>query len=181
MHAWHQRVEDAADLQQAQHLVHELGQVFSVGEPAVHVGNDLKFSQLLERIVPQTFAGEIPYTVIAESRGLLSPPVGPAVLYGHRDGAGFLRGPAAFLSRRRVVFGYVVVQYSLAGARSDIQPSVRAAQPAERVAEAGGKKLRVAREPSVDDVAAGNVGALAAVDFFLLGDFLVEPRWSGLL
>src|SRR5512145_968202 len=173
MHAWHQRVEATADLQQPQRSLDKPGQVFGVGETAEHVGNDLKFSQLLGRILAQTFAGEISYTVSAEARGLLSPPVGPAILYRHRDRARLLPGPAAFLRRRRLAFGCVVVQYRLRGARADIQPSVRAAQPAERVAEAGGKKLRVVSEPSVDDVAAGPVGAPAAVDFFLLGEFFV--------
>src|SRR5262245_48712262 len=181
MHAWSQCVEDAADLQQAQHLVHELGQRFSVGETAVHVGNDLKFSKLLEGILAQTPAGEISYAVIAEARGQISPTVGPTILDGHRDGARLLRRPPAFLSRGRGVLGYVVVQYRLPGARADIEPSVRAAKIAERVAEAGGEELRVVRKPSAGDVAARNVGAPAAVDFFLLGDFLVELRRSGLL
>ena len=110
-----------------------------------------------------------------------SPLVRPAVLYGHRDRARLGAGPRALFTRRRVAFGCVVVQYGLPGARADIQPSVRAAKPAESVAEPGGKKLRVVREPSIGDVAAGNIGAPPAVDFFLLGDFLVESRLSGFL
>ena len=105
-----------------------------------------------------------------------SPLVGPAVLYGHRDRARFAAGPGALFSRCRVACGCVVVQYGLRGARADIQPSVRAAQPAERVAEAGGKKPRVVREPSIGDVAARNIGAPALEDFFLFGDFLVKLR-----
>src|SRR3990172_9720304 len=181
MHALHHRVEDTADLQQAQHLVNELGQVLGIGETAEHVGNDLEFSKLLARIVPQALAGEIPYTVGAEARGLLLPLVRPAVLYGYRDRARLAKGPAAIFRRRGVAFGCVVVQYGLPGARADIQPSVRAAQPAERVAEAEGKKFRVVRERSAGDVAAGNASAPAAVDFFLLCDFLLDPRLSGFL
>src|SRR6186713_590038 len=123
--------------------------------------------------MPQGLAGEIPYTVITEVRGLLSPLVRPAVLYGHRDRACFAHGPGALFTRRRVAFGRVVVQYGLCGARTDIQPSVRAAQPAESVAEPSGKKLRVVREPSIGDVAARNSGAPPLEDFFLFGDFLV--------
>src|SRR3990172_7393883 len=103
MHAWQHRVEGAADLQQAQHPLQEPGQVFAVGETAVYVGDDLEFSKLLARIVPQALAGEILYTVIAEPRGLLSPLVRPAVLYGDRDRARLGAGPVALFSRRRIV------------------------------------------------------------------------------
>src|ERR1043166_2149340 len=181
MHSWRQRVEGAANLQEAQHLVNEPRQVLGIGETAEHVGNDLEFSKLLGRILPQTLAGEIPYAVTTEARGPLSPPVGLAILYRHRDGARLIAGPRALFTRRRVGLGCVVVQYGLPVARSDIQPSVRATQPAERVAEAGRKKLRVVRKPSTSDVTAGNVGAPAPVDFFLLVEFLVQPRFSGFL
>jgi hypothetical protein len=49
-----------------------------IGETAEHVGNDLEFSKLLGRILPQTLAGEILYTVITELLGLLLPCVRPA-------------------------------------------------------------------------------------------------------
>jgi len=116
---------------------------------------------------------------ITDTRGLLAPFIGPAILDRERDRARLLRGPAAFLTRRG--FRCIVVQYRLSRARSDIQPTIRAAQLGERVAEPRGKKLGVLREPSADDVAARNVGALAAVDFFLLAEFLVEFRWSEFL
>src|SRR5215475_303999 len=164
MHAWHQRVEVTADLKQAQHLVNELEQVFGIGETAEHVGNNLEFSKLVGRILPQTLAGEIPHTVITELLGLPLPCVRPAVLDGHRDRARLVAGPSTLFTRCLVPFGRVIVQYGLPGARSDIQPSVRATKPAESVAEPGGKKLRVVREPPADDVAAGHVGAPAAVD-----------------
>src|SRR5262249_23488013 len=121
-------------------------------------------------------AGEIPYTVITEARGLLSPLVRATILYGHRDRARLAAGHRALFIRCLIVFARVVVQYGLPGARSDIQPPVRAAKPAESIAEPGGKKLRVAREPAVGDVAPGNIGAAAAVDFFLLANFLVDAR-----
>src|SRR5262249_24439530 len=181
MHALHHRVKDAADFQQAQHLLYEHGQVFGVGEATVNVGNDLEFSKLLARVVPQTLAGEIPYTVIAEARGPLLPLIRPTVLYGHCDCAHLAAGPRALFTRRPVVFGCVVVQYSLPGARSDIQASVRAAQSAERVAEAGAQKFQVVREPSTGDVTAGNIGGAAAVDFFLRCDFLIVAGLSGVL
>src|SRR5262245_31978241 len=73
VHAWHQRVEATADLQRAQHPVNEVGQMLGIGETAEHVGNDLEFSKLLGRIVPQTLAEEIPHTVITETHGLMSP------------------------------------------------------------------------------------------------------------
>ena len=72
----------------------------------------------------------------------------------------------------------IVVEYGLPLARADIQPSVRAAELAERVAEAGGKNLRVVREPSVRGVAPGTP---SAVDFFLLGEFLVDSWLNGFL
>src|SRR3990172_12540122 len=103
MHAWQHRVEGAADLQQAQHLLQEPGQVFAIGETAVYVGDDPEFSKLFARILAQAFAGEILYTVIAEPRGLLFPLVCPAVLDGDRDRAGLGAGPAALFSRRRIV------------------------------------------------------------------------------
>ena len=176
MHARQHRVEGAADLQQAQHPLQEPGQVFAIGETAVHIGDDLEFSKLLARILPQTFAGEILYAVIAEPRGLLSPLVRPAVFYGDCDRARLGAGPAALFSRRRIVFRCVIVEYGLALARSDIQPTVRAAEAAERVSNAGGKNLRVGRQPSVRNVAAENIRAPSAVDFFLLGELLVDPR-----
>src|ERR1043165_6950250 len=179
MYGGHERVEGPADFEEAQYFSDELGQVFSVGETAVHIGNKLKFSQLLDGILTQTFAGEIAYAVITDTRGLLAPFIGPAILDRERDRARLLRGPAAFLTRRG--FRCIVVQYRLPRARSDIQPTIRAAQFGERVAEAGGKKLGVLREPSAGDVAARNVGALAAVDVFLLAEFLIEFRWSEFL
>src|SRR5262245_20534870 len=142
MHAWHQRVEVTADLKQAQHLVNELEQVLGIGETAEHVSNDLEFSKLVGRILPQTLAREIPHTVITELLGLLLPCVRPAVLDGHRDRARLIAGPSALFTRF-ISFGRVIVQHGLPGPRSDIKPSVRATKPAESVAEPGGKKLRV--------------------------------------
>src|SRR5687768_12841728 len=109
MHALHQSVENAAGLQQAHHLLQEVEQVLGIGEATVHVANDLEFSKLLGRILPQTLAGEIPYTVITETRGLLLPLVRPAVLDGNRDRARLAAGPRAILSRRPSVFRCVVV------------------------------------------------------------------------
>jgi len=131
--------------------------------------------------LPQAFAGEITYTVIAEASGLLFPVVPPAVFDGDRDRARLWGGAAALFSRRRGIFGYIVVQDGLPLARSDIEPSVRAAQPAESVAEAGRKKLRVARESPVGGVDPATIGAPAAVDFFLLEKFLLDPRVNGFL
>ena len=153
--------------------------MLGIGETAEHVGNDLEFSKLLGRIVAQTLAGEIPYTFITEARGLMSPLVRATILYGHRDRVRLAAGHRALFTRCLIVFARVVVQYGLPGARADIQPPVRAAKPAESIAEPGGKKLRVAREPAVGDVAAGNIGAAAAVDFFLLANFLVDARVEG--
>src|SRR3972149_8379074 len=149
MHAWQHCLDRAAELQQAQHRLQEPGQVFAIGETAVYVGDDPEFSKLLARIVPQALAGEILYTVIAEPRGLLFPLVSPAVLYGDRDRARLGAGPAALFSRRRIVLRRVVVQYGVPLARADIQPSVRVAEPAERVAEARGENLPLARQPPV--------------------------------
>src|ERR1043166_5987297 len=145
MYALHYRVEDAASLQQAQRLLHEQGQVFGIGEAAVHIGNDLELSKLLAQILPQGLAGEIPYTVSAEDRGLLLPLICPAVLYRHRNRARPAAQPGALFSWRRVVSYCVVVQDRLPFAGPDIQPSVGATQTAERVAEPGGKKFRIIR------------------------------------
>src|SRR5262245_54493165 len=125
MHTWHQRVELTADLQHAQHLVNELEQVLGIGETAEHVGNDLEFSKLLGRILPQTPAEEIPYTVITELLGLLLPLVRAAVLDGHRDRSRLVAGPRTLFTRCLIVFGRrVVVQYGLPGARADLPPAV---------------------------------------------------------
>src|SRR5581483_2437471 len=179
MHALHERVEDAAGLEQAQRPFDEARQVVGIGEAAEHVRNDLEFSQLLGRVLPQTLAGEIAYAVVAEARCPPMPFVRPAVLDRHRNRAHFAGGPRAHFTRR-VGFGRVVVQNGLAGAGADIQPSVRAAQRTERSAEAG-KHLQIAQERSAGDVAFGDVGAATVKYFLLLGDLLVEARRCGLL
>jgi hypothetical protein len=124
MQVLHHRVEDATGLQQAQHLSQELGQVPGLGEAAVHVGNDLEFSQPFARILPQELAGKIPYTVSAEDCCMQPPLVRPAILYGHRDRAHPANGQGALFSRSRVFFECLVVSYGLPVACSDIELSV---------------------------------------------------------
>src|SRR4029078_2417151 len=152
MYAWHERVEGTADFEEAQYFSDELGQVFSVGETAVHIGNKLKFSQLLDGILTQTFAGEIAYAVITDTRGLFAPFIGPAILDRERDRARLLRGPAAFLTRRG--FRLLLVQYPLPRARSDIQQTIRAAQLGERFADQGYNKHGVLHALPTHDVSA---------------------------
>ena len=56
MHAWHHRVEDTADLEQAQHPIDEPRQVLGIGETAEHVGNDLEGSKLFAHDHPESDA-----------------------------------------------------------------------------------------------------------------------------
>jgi hypothetical protein len=65
MHALQQRVEDTAGLQQSERPTHESRQVVGVGKAAEDVGDDLEFSELIRRILPQSPAGEIFYAAIA--------------------------------------------------------------------------------------------------------------------
>jgi hypothetical protein len=178
VHGWQHCVESAPDLQQTQHLLDESGQIFRVSEAAVHISDELEFAELLERILPQALTGEIAQAIVAEARRLLSPLVRPAILDGNRDRVRLGSGPAALFRRCGIVLGCVIVEYGLALARANIQPSVRALEAAERVAKAVGKNLRLVREPSVRDVARLTV---SVIDFFLLGEFLVDPRLLGLL
>src|SRR5919109_3175726 len=110
--------------------------------------------------------------VIAKTHGLLFPLVRPAILDRDRDRARFGPGSAT-LFRSRIVTRCIVVEYGLPLTSTDIQPSTGAAELAKRVAEAGGKKLRVVRQSSVYRVAPGT---FSVVDFFLFGKFLVNPR-----
>src|ERR671922_911552 len=60
VNSWQYCEKSSADLQEAQHLLDESGQIFRVSETAIDVGDDLEFPKLLDRILAETFAREIP-------------------------------------------------------------------------------------------------------------------------
>src|SRR5581483_920346 len=176
VHRRQHRVKGAADLEQAQHLFHKARQIFRIGETAVHVGDELEFAESLGRILAQTFAGEILNPLGAEARRLLLPLVRAPIFDGNRHGARLRAGAGALRSRR--IAGRVVLEDRLPFARADVEPAVRAAEPAERRAKISGENLRVRRQAAVGGV---TPGAAPAIDFFLLGELLVEPRRRKLL
>src|SRR5262245_42588053 len=103
MHILEQCIKSSVDIQDTKRFLQELGQVFSIRKAAIHVSNDLEFSKFLARILAQALAKNIPYTVIAKLRGLLSPFIRTTVLYRHCDGAGFTAGTGALSSGRCTV------------------------------------------------------------------------------